>query len=107
MKRFLILALVCGSAHAEFKDGNKLLAEMNGSHGNQMMALGYVTGVADALMGVLVCPSANVTAGQLHDMTKQYLEQYPANRHNSADRIISYVLRSAWPCANSRGGQNL
>lgn len=100
MKRLLILATwsVALASHAEFKDGNKLLAEMNGSHSHQMNAIGYVTGVADTLAGVTFCGPATVTAGQLYDMVKQYLEQYPANRHNTADRIIGHVLKSAWPC---------
>ena len=100
MKKLLLAAaLVCTGAHAEFKDGNRLLSEMNGSHTNQMNALGYVVGVADAIMWVTFCPPATISAGQVHDMTKQYLEQYPADRHNSADRIINHVLKSAWPCA--------
>ena len=100
MKKLIGTVMLCVSfaSHAEFKDGNKLLSEMNGEFGYKMNAIGYVTGVADTLMGVLVCPSSGVTAGQLHDMTKQYLEQYPANRHNTADRIIGHVLKSAWPC---------
>lgn len=96
---------VCMSAQAEFKDGNTLLNDMTGSHGNQMNALGYVTGVADALMRITYCPPYSINAGQVYDMVKQYLEQFPANRHNTADRIIGHVLKSAWPCAQR--GQNL
>ena len=101
MKRLLILVAcsVSLASHAEFKDGNKLLADMTGNHSTQMNAIGYVTGVADALAGVTFCGPATVTAGQIYDMTKQYLELYPANRHNTADRIINHVLKSAWPCA--------
>lgn len=101
MKRLLILAACCVvlASHAEFKDGNKLLEDMNGSQNNKMNAIGYVTGVADALMGITFCGPSTVTAGQLYDMVKLYLEQYPANRHNTADRIINHVLKSAWPCA--------
>lgn len=87
------------SAHAEFKDGNKLLSEMNGDFGLKMNSIGYVTGVADSLMGITFCGPATITAGQVYDMTKQYLEQFPADRHNSADRIINHVLKAAWPCA--------
>jgi hypothetical protein len=110
MKRLLILALgpcLTFLAHAEFKDGNKLLSDMNSGHGQQMNAIGYVTGVADTLMGVTYCPPTNMTAGQVYDMTKQYLETYPATRHMSADSIINRVLKSAWPCAERRGGSNL
>jgi hypothetical protein len=104
-KLLLIAALVCTSAHAEFKTGNKLLEDMTSSSMNQMNALGYVTGVADALMGITFCMPSNVNAGQVHDMVKLYLEQNPANRHNTADRIVNHVLKTVWPCAQR--GQNL
>lgn len=93
--------VICATAHAEFKDGNKLLSDMNNNHSTQMNAIGYVTGVADTLSGVTFCAPPSITAGQIYDMTKQYLEQNPANRHNSADRIIGLILRVTWPC--SRG----
>ena len=106
MKLAAIVLLTCSmAAHAEFKDGNTLLSDMNGSYGNQMNALGYVTGVADALMRITYCPPMTINAGQVNDMVKQYLEQFPANRHNTADRIIGHVLKSAWPC--SQRGQAL
>ena len=100
MKRLLlaISTTVCFSVHAEFKDGNKLLSDMTGSHGNQMLALGYVMAVADALGGITHCAPENVTAGQLHDMTKKFLEENPAVRHVSADAIISRLLTRMWPC---------
>ena len=99
-KTVVLLALASGLAHAEFRDGNRLLSEMNGNHGEKMYAMGYVSGVVDALSGVTVCGPSTATLGQMFDMVKQYLEQYPANRHNSADRIINHVLKSVWPCAN-------
>ena len=104
-KLFLCAALLAGSAYAEFKDGNKLLSDMNSTTINQMNALGYITGVADALMGVTFCMPSNVNAGQLYDMVKLYLENNPANRHNTADRIVNHVLKNVWPCAQR--GQNL
>ena len=109
MKKLLILAaLVCGTAHAEFKDGNKLLSEMNGNTTNQMHALGYMLGVADALMGSGACPPTNVSAGQVYDMVKLYLETYPSTRHFTADIIVHRVLKSAWPCQQqSQRGNNL
>ena len=107
MKRLLILAAcsVALGAHAEFKNGNKLLEDMTSSSMNQMNALGYVTGVADALMGITFCMPPNVNAGQVYDMVKLYLENNPANRHNTADRIVNHVLKTVWPCAQR--GQNL
>lgn len=105
---FAAAAVLCFSAQAEFKDGNRLYSEMTGSQMNQMAAIGYVTGVADALMDISYCAPNNITAGQIFDMTKQYLEEQPQLRHVSADRIINRVLSRTWPCKNSnRGGQNL
>jgi len=102
MKRFLILLTLCGSAHAEFLDGNKLLSDMKGSHGFQMSALGYVMGVADTLQGVTVCMPPSVLSGQGLDMVRNYLEANPAVRHFSADMIVSDVLKRSFPCAATR-----
>jgi hypothetical protein len=41
----------------------------------------------------------------VYDMVKLYLENNPANRHNTADRIVNHVLKTVWPCAQR--GQNL
>ena len=107
MIRTLILALACTSAHAEFFDGNKLLADMNGSQMRQMSAIGYIMGVSDTLQGVSVCPPPQVLAGQMHDMVKQYLEDNPALRHHTADIIVGHVLSRAWPCKQQPRGNNL
>lgn len=103
MKKLLILAALCaGTAHAEFIDGNKLLADMNGSHGQQMSALGYVMGVADTLTSVVICMPENVTSGQINDMVKNYLNNVPRERNLSGDVIVSKVLKATWPCAEKK-----
>jgi hypothetical protein len=108
MKRALLcLALVAGSAHAEFIDGNKLLSDMNGGHGFQMSALGYVMGVADALQNVTVCMPPSVTSGQVADMVRNYLINVPRERHHSGDILVGRVLREAWPCAARPPGRQL
>ena len=99
----LVAALLCGTAHAQFKTGNKLLGEMLGSYGEQMNALGYVTGVADTLDNSVVCIPNTVNAGQLSDMTKLYLETYPQTRHMAADALIHRVLIKVWPCVKGSG----
>lgn len=103
----LTLALLCGSARAEFIDGNKLLSDMNGGHGFQMSALGYVMGVADALQNVTVCMPPSVTSGQVADMVRNYLINVPRERHHSGDIIVGRVLREAWPCAARPQGRQL
>lgn len=106
MKRLLPLMLIA-SAHAEFYSGNKLLELMQGSHTEQMAALGYVIGAADATRGVGHCIPSQVTAGQVNDMVKQQLENNPSLRHITADIHVVYALGKAWPCPKKEKGQSL
>jgi hypothetical protein len=104
------LALAAGPAHAFFKDGNKLLSELNNNSGTNVLpaiGMGYITGVTDALLGITHCPPDNVTAGQVRDMVKNYLDNTPAVRHLPANQIVSHVLKSVWPCAATPGGKQL
>lgn len=102
MKAPWILLFLAGAAHAEFKDGNKLLSQIRGDSHDYVNAVGYVTGVADALRSVIHCPPENVTAGQIVDMVKRHLENSPELRHMTGDAHISFVLRRAWPCATEQ-----
>lgn len=105
MKKLIIVAaLVCTSAHAEFRDGNKLLSEMNGAFGDKMLAMGYIAGTIDALNSITICAPQNLTLGQATDMVRQYLEVNPGVRHFSADAIINRVMSTAWPCAKKGNG---
>ena len=105
MKRLILtLALVAGTAQAgSFWDGNKLYNKLQGNTMEQMQALGYIMGVADALDTATICAPLNVTAGQVNDMMKNYLENYPAVRHLPADSIINVVLGRMWPCEKKKG----
>ena len=104
MKRLICIALLaCGAAHAEFKDGNQLYNQMQKEFGSVdwFNAIGYVTGVADTLSGVTVCgPSGGtgVPASQVYDIVKQYLQEYPAVRHLSGDRLVGRALERVFPC---------
>lgn len=101
MRKALILALMlAGTAHAEFNDGNQLLSKLkDSSYFNQGYAMGYIAGVADMGMGVIHCGPPNITAGQLNDMVRNYLENTPADRHLTGDTIVNKVLKAMWPCA--------
>ena len=105
MKKLLLtLVLVAGTAQAgSFWDGNKLYNKLNGSIFEQGQALGYIMGAADAMDTVVVCAPLNATAGQMQDMVKNYLENYPAVRHLAADSLISVVLGRVWPCEKKKG----
>lgn len=97
--KFLTALLLCSSAQAAYFDGNILLARMNGTTQERMQALGYIQGVHDTLQDFVVCSPANVTAGQVMDMTKNFLDNTPAIRHLNADAIVMRVLATTWPCA--------
>ena len=101
MRRALILALLlAGTAHAEFIDGNQLLSKLKDSnYFTQGYAMGYIVGIADMGMGIVHCAPPNVTAGQLNDMVKNYLENTPAERHMTGDAIVNKILKTMWPCA--------
>lgn len=100
MKKLLLCAaLLAGTAHAEFKDGNKLLSQLQGDNMDQSNALGYITGVYDTMLSFTHCPPPNVTAGQVTDMVRNYLTNVPAERHKTGDTIVLHVLKTAWPCA--------
>ena len=103
-KLILTLALVAGTAQAgSFWDGNKLYNKLQGNTMEQMQALGYIMGAADAMDTVVVCAPLNATAGQMQDMVKNYLDNYPAVRHLAADSLIGVVLGRVWPCEKKKG----
>ena len=107
MKRaiFILAALLCGSAHAQFRTGNQLLADMQEPFGYKSgVAMGYVMGATEAGNGVFFCLPATVTAGQVNDMVRNRLTNTPSIRHFTADIIIHTVLEAVWPCAKKGGG---
>ena len=104
-KLILIAALAATAAHAEFKTGNDLLADLNdSSYFRQGIALGYIMGAHDTGTGVTHCAPATVTAGQVQDMVKRHLDAVPSARHLSADSHVTYVLSKAWPCPKRGSG---
>lgn len=101
----LCIALAGGAANAQFYSGNKLLSMLRGDTLDYVNGLGYVLGVADAINGVAYCPPKGVTAGQLVEMVRGYLEATPQIRHFTAESIVTNVLRNAMPCKQS--GSNI
>ena len=109
MKKALIAAALATSSltHAEFVSGNYLYEQMTGQTSNQIWAIGYVTGVADAGWNVGWCPPPGLTVRQLYDLVQQRLAAAPALRHYTADSLIMIVLRSVYPCQQNRQRQDL
>ena len=107
MRKLIAALLIAPSiAHAEFFTGNELLALIQSREViDRMQALGYIQGVFDANMNIVVCPPSGVTAGQVQDMIKNYLQNIPATRNRTADQIIQDALKSVWPCQNRTPGR--
>ncbi len=109
MKKLLVvLAFVPTVASAEFFSGNDLYRRMNSTdYMERAQAMGYIQGAFDAGQHWRHCApdSAGVTAGQVNDIVKQYLERNPALRNQAADLLVVDALKKIWPCPvrNNKG----
>ncbi len=109
MKRLLVVILIIlissSMAYAEFLDGNELHRQCQDPDIEQSCN-GYIIGVSDALEGidsgigkVKFCLPDNVTYGQVTDVTKKWLIDYPDKRHLSASGLVVFSLFTAFPCS--------
>jgi hypothetical protein len=103
MKKLLLTLLFsCTTAHAEFVSGNTLYANLRGTVGEQMYALGYIIGVTDRSMSIDVCLPGGVVQGQIQDVVTQFMASNPQMRNYSADLSVVLALREVWPCKERR-----
>lgn len=98
------LMALCATAHAKFWDGNSLHSHLNGNSSEQILAVGFIMGVADSLHGEAQCAPSNVSVGQIRDMVAGFLNRVPNARHLPADALVAYVLINAWPCQKKNKG---
>jgi len=100
VKKFVIAALMVPvMAHAEFMNGNDLMNKMQSDEFvPRAVALGYVQGIVDAFSRTVVCVPEHVTAGQVRDLVKSFLETNPAIRHFSADSLALEAISRVWGC---------
>ena len=103
MKKLSLLMaalLVSNVANASFITGNMLLEKMNSQDSvEKAFVLGYVAGVFDTLDELIHCNAPpSVTAGQVRDIIKKYIESNPVTRNKSADLLIGAALGQIWPC---------
>lgn len=105
MKKLLIVLLFPITAHAEFYTGNILLNRLQSeSTVEKAVALGYVMGVFDANQGATHCAgNRDITAGQIKDMARAYLENNPTTRNRTADILLGELFKKAWPCTGRNG----
>jgi hypothetical protein len=107
-KLLLALLFVSTSATAAFRDGNKLLSEINSSTlDDKIYAMGYIAGVSDATYSATHCAPGNVTLSQIMDMTRDYLTRNASIRNLPADILISTMLTDRWPCPKKDKGTKL
>ena len=112
LKTKLIMAAVAlttaFTASAGFLDGNTLLAKMQGSETDQLIASGYVAGAYDTLNQVVVCPpqGSNIALKQVMDIVERFIVSVPEARHLGADTLISFTLSKTWPCPKKPAGKD-
>lgn len=63
----------------------------------------YIVGATDALDLVAlhltnICRPERHSIQQLRDITVQWLEEHPEERHRPAAKLIGLALAEAWPC---------
>ena len=96
-----------------YVDGNALLSRCNADEENFSKdiltgnCLGYVAGVVDSyeiaqssgIMRRYYClPEGRISVRQLTDITIDYLENNPADRHHIGSSLILRALIAAFPC---------
>ena len=105
MRKLLVtLLFIPVTANAEFWTGNRLYERLTSTDvSERVQALGYVMGVYDVAVHVLFCPpgsETNITAGQIRDMSTNWLANNPHRRNESAEKLVTEALRQVWPCKN-------
>ena len=89
----------CASANAEFVDGNMLYSHMYSENtAERAEAYWYIFGAMDAMIGVVICPPANVTGQQVFDIMGAYIAAHPKERNQSADRFVFEAMKNTFPC---------
>lgn len=59
---------------------------------------GYVSGVFDSAVGIVLCVSGDVKNGQIQEVVGQFLETHPASRQRLAVLLATQALMQAFPC---------
>lgn len=92
-------AFIAIGAHAHFIDGNQLMGNTESqTPAERTFAIGFVTGVVDAMQNEIVCVPDRVTVKQVVDISKAHLQQNPSIRHKPAAYIVLKAVSEVWPC---------
>lgn len=95
-------------SHAGFKTGNDIYKDLMDTDSvvAQMYVLGFIAGVHDSFSGDSICTNTNVTAGQLRDIVKKYLQERPEMRDLGGAILVLIALAQAFPCAKKKGNKS-
>lgn len=93
-------------ASAEFTSGNDLYKDLRSDKlVDNIYALGYIAGVADAGQSGSHCIPTSVSLGQLQDMVIDYLRKNAEIRNLSGDVLVGLMLLERWPCKEKKRGK--
>lgn len=107
MKKILILVLLLTISTTSFSGGNyetgeKLINSIRSSNEiDRVYAIGYINGVLDGyIVGVNsdICLGTGVTANQLVQITKNYLEKHPETWKYAARILVIFAISDVYPC---------
>jgi hypothetical protein len=112
MRRFVLtfaLTLAGSNAAAVLFDGNELLRKLQSTNPvDRAAAVGYVASISDTNEAFFVTNAvgpfhcfvvpAGVTADQLGDIARGWLEKHPAVRSENAISLVSRALGDSYPC---------
>lgn len=102
-----LTALFPMESRASLFDGNELHQLCHSRDGDeQALCMTYIMGVYDGVSasqatdsgGQKICPEKKVTAFQMIDIVKKWLENNPSKRHLMGSVIIKLTLEKHLPC---------
>lgn len=76
--------------------------EQKSSERSAWVGVGYVIGVHDALDGVLVCNSDQVTVGQLASVTLKHIRENPEMLDQMGSIVTGNGMFVLWPCKSPK-----
>jgi len=110
VKAIVAALMVLSIPVAQAMDGNDLLAGYN-SYKRVKAGIaagadayegglfdGYVSGVFDSAVGMVLCVPGDVKSGQIEEVVGQFLETHPESRQRSAVLLSTQALMQSFPC---------
>jgi len=110
VKSMASILMVISIPVAQAMDGNDLLTGYNSyKHVKAGVAKntdaydgglfdGYVSGIFDSVVGIVLCVPSDVKNGRIQEVVGQFLETHPASRQRTAVLLATQALMQAFPC---------